>query len=428
MMNDIDAAEAIDTMAAMDRPIPSSAVCQYCATSALTKGARLPRGWKRLGGPICPACLGQRFVHRAIVLPIASPLDHTWVEFGSVLRVQWAATTQCANWLVTQLYARDVRRTAGETTLRPMPACYLYPEARAQFPAIVPINLTSLIQSVEQTYRRQRYELLWTGARSLATFCYPTPLPLHATSWRLEETAGGAIVAHVRGDHQWRALRLRGGAEFHKQRAWMSALSTGAALGGAGALYRIAARPADHRGAIARSRVLLKIAAYVPRPQRAASDRILVLGTSGSDLLIGRIAGRGVVVTLSGDQLRRGIAGFDVAMGRVQRDVAVSRRWIPAVRHALIARRADLSRRRARAVRTWCQQLGAAVARAAVDLRVGTVQYADEAREFGEDVVPWDLLRRSIACAVDGAGVTWLHLSGTRDDDRSQNPQVVEEV
>src|ERR1700741_4230594 len=96
-----------------------------------TGSRRIPAGWKRLQEQFwCPACLRERFVLRAIALPVSGPVDATWAELREALHTAFAETTRCANWLVTELYARDARREPGDARLRAMPRVYLYPDAR----------------------------------------------------------------------------------------------------------------------------------------------------------------------------------------------------------------------------------------------------------------------------------------------------------
>jgi hypothetical protein len=68
-------------------------------------------------------------VIRTIAMPIVEPIGATWPEFRSALTEAWGHVTRAANWMMTALYARDVRRQS-EGKIPPMPRVYLYPEAR----------------------------------------------------------------------------------------------------------------------------------------------------------------------------------------------------------------------------------------------------------------------------------------------------------
>ena len=140
-----------------------SVVCAGCAIdraqpiAARSGRPRVPAGWKRLRGQLwCPACKRQRFVLRAIALPVSGPYDGTWQDLRAALHEAFAETTRCANWLVTELYARDLARQPGDARLAKMPAAYLYPEARVRFPSLAPQTLASLEQQVQARYRAAR--------------------------------------------------------------------------------------------------------------------------------------------------------------------------------------------------------------------------------------------------------------------------------
>ena len=74
-----------------------------------------PTGWKKLGdATYCPQCWRKKYILRAITMPVSSPLDCSWDELRKALRSMWAQTTAASNWMMTELYARDVRRGSEE--------------------------------------------------------------------------------------------------------------------------------------------------------------------------------------------------------------------------------------------------------------------------------------------------------------------------
>src|ERR1035441_6419496 len=81
----------------------------------------------------CPQCWRKKYILRAITMPVASPLDCSWEELRKALRTMWAQTTAASNWIMTELYARDMRR-GSEEKMPPMARVCLYPQARARFP------------------------------------------------------------------------------------------------------------------------------------------------------------------------------------------------------------------------------------------------------------------------------------------------------
>ena len=62
------------------------------------------------GEAYCRTCKQTSYSLRAVIVPVVSPLSGSWAELRDELRVLWSETTRCANWLVSELYARDIRR------------------------------------------------------------------------------------------------------------------------------------------------------------------------------------------------------------------------------------------------------------------------------------------------------------------------------
>jgi hypothetical protein len=72
--------------------------CTYCSATG-THPTRLPRGWKRShdNQPICAKCWGERYVLRAVTIPVVGPVDGTWKELRDDLRDAWADATALSN-------------------------------------------------------------------------------------------------------------------------------------------------------------------------------------------------------------------------------------------------------------------------------------------------------------------------------------------
>lgn len=164
------------TIAAPPSP-PALYKCSACAAVQPKKSKRLPRGWKNKQGEyFCADCWKARHILRAISMPVVAPVDSTWEELRTALKLMWRETTRASNWMMTQCYTRDVRRvSADEEKLAPMPKIYLYPEARLLFPALPSQSVAALEQAITRKYRPLRYKIIWTAQMSLPVFRYPTP-------------------------------------------------------------------------------------------------------------------------------------------------------------------------------------------------------------------------------------------------------------
>src|SRR5215469_15352180 len=158
--------------------------CHKKRTARLTarNEPRTPAGWKKQEDQYyCDACWAKRYMLRAISIPVASPLDCSWQELRQALKLMWAETTRCANRIMTECYARDVRRTGAEREKMPsMPRIYLYPELRAEFPALPSQTVASLEHAAVAKYRAIRYKVIWTSSSALPNYRYPTPFPIPA--------------------------------------------------------------------------------------------------------------------------------------------------------------------------------------------------------------------------------------------------------
>src|SRR6516225_3570854 len=128
-------------------------ICAGCGKSdpAQRKSNRLPSRWKRIGEQTyCSVCIRQRLVLRAIIIRVAAIKDGTWEDFNDAMYKMWTQTTACSNWMMSQLYLRDVRRENGQTKLPAMPKIYLYPEARGLYPDLPSTSVAAHQQTLER--------------------------------------------------------------------------------------------------------------------------------------------------------------------------------------------------------------------------------------------------------------------------------------
>ena len=161
----------------MERQGTSVQECIACgAASKISK--RAPTGWKRRADELyCPGCWAKRYILRAISIPVSGPLDGDWKDLRASLRTMWDASTQASNWMITELYARDVRR-GDEPKMPSLPRIYLYPEARKRFPQLPSTTLAAIEKTVSSRYCGSRYKVIWTCQQSLpAIIPIPGSLP-----------------------------------------------------------------------------------------------------------------------------------------------------------------------------------------------------------------------------------------------------------
>jgi hypothetical protein len=251
----------------------------------------------------------MRYTLRSIAVPVVEPMGEDWSDFREALKEGWVQTTAAANWMMTELYVRDIRRD-GDEKMPPMQRAYLYPEARTRFPSLAPQTVVSIENGVQAAYRKARYEVLWTCSTSLPAFRYPRPLPVHNQSWE-PTLAGERPVVRVRLGGRWWQLRLKGGPRFHPQIEAYRQMVSGEAIRGELSLYRVRA----HDGKLAdrpnsdqkvKFTVMCRMVVWLPRAARPQkSDEILKVTTADDMLLIARNSRDECVWKYHGDHLRR---------------------------------------------------------------------------------------------------------------------------
>jgi hypothetical protein len=372
------------------RIIIACASCSMSRTVSPTPkgGPRLPTGWKRLGdATYCPQCWGKRYILRAITMSVSSPLDCSWDELRKALRTMWAQTTAASNWMMTELYTRDVRRGSDEK-ITPMARVYLYPEARARFPDLPSQSVASLEQSVQRKYRAVRYPVLWTAAKSLPTHRYPTPFPVPSQGWHATIEADQAIVSLRIGDARYR-LRLKRGPQFLRQMKAFSKIANGEAVAGELAIY-------DHDG------VLVKMAAWLPREEdKGVRADVLTVRTSKDCLLIAVNAKDEALWRYNGDHLRRWAGEHRTQLQRWSEDQKYEQRPVPS-----------FSQRRETTVRKFRDRMNSATHEIAAQLagyasrrHFARVRYDDSDHSYMGDGFPWYRLRSLIAEKLDARGI-----------------------
>ena len=382
--------------------------CGAVRAQPLTRAGRprVPAGWKLFGeSAYCRTCKGQAYVLRTMTVPIASPVDGSWVELREALRSAWSASTACANWMTTELYLRDARREPGATALPTMPRSYLYPEARRRFPSLTPAAVVALERELQQKYRAVRYELLWTGSRSLATHRYPYPLPISAAAWSLDLSNQAWHISFRLADKRWR-VRLRGGPGMRYQAAGLRQILNGTATAGALAIYQRPAHRGDHRpeGPRPQTRVMLRIPAWFPKETRRETSGILRVQTDPDHFLVA-IAGGTTMWTVNADHVRRWVMAHDRQRARLAIDSRADRR--SRYGHSGIHERLEqLSMRHRARLTTWTHTVSRQLIDYVVHHRYKGISYDDTERRYLHSF-PWESLRQHIQQKAERAGVTF---------------------
>jgi hypothetical protein len=368
------------------RKATTALTCSVCSKSR-EEGARLPRGWKHhRDQTYCEQCWGERYLLRAIVIPVVSPVDASWEELNQSLDSMFRATTQASNWMVTELAKRDVKRQSSEAKIPRMPQVYLYPEAREQFPDLPPQSIAALEQSVQRKYRSKRYDVIWRCAGSLPTYRYPQPFPVHNQSWWpiiVEDTP----QVTVRIAERKYTMRLKGGFRYRRQLASFRSICSGEAKYGELDLYQTGRD------------LLCKMVAWLPRREAQERLGVLYVRTAPDALLVAFNAKDEVLWRYNGNQVRRWAAEHAKQLQRWSEDTKAEERPLPG-----FAERRAAARKYHHRLNTSADQSASYLANYAARRKFATVEYDDSDTSYCGGYV-WFRLRERISMLLDERGI-----------------------
>jgi len=384
--------------------------CVVCETTrgmpaAKSGAARMPQGWKSLGDqPHCSKCKQTGYALRAVIAPVSGPVDRPWGDLREELRALWIESTRCANWIMTELYARDVRRQPDDDRLPAMAHVYLYPEARVLFPRLPAQAVAALVHTAQRRYRADRFALLWSRTASLATYRYPVAFTVPTQAWSLREQEGRWIVSVRLSDSRWRLL-LRGGPGMRRQASKLSQLVSGDAERGPLEIYQLPGPGGGRTSSNGGTRVMVKIAAWLPKIATGERSDAITVRTDAESLLCcqprWRIDPAPIRGVLAAEARRRASLLTNLSAARRARG---SR---PGGIEAALSELSRRSRQRlAEACRTYAAQLAAHVA----SRGAGVVHYDDRVRPELTHF-PWEQLRRRLAEKLDDRGIRFVHLN-----------------
>jgi hypothetical protein len=373
--------------------------CTKCKREHKATGKRLPVGWKRWRGDLyCNECRDSLFILRAISIPIAEPLDADWKALRGALKLMWRQTTQASNWIMTELYARDVRRGPADEKIPPMAKTYLYPEIRVKFPDLPPQTVASLEQAITRKYRAKRYEIIWTCASSLPTTRYPAPFPVHNQSWSIAEEDERPVVTARVGEQKIR-FKLRGGARFRRQLVSVGHMIDGSAIRGELALLE---KGTD---------IVCKMVAWLPRTEpKTGRAGVLIVRTMPDSLLVALNAKDDVLWTYNADHLVRWQAEHRNTLQRLAEDQKFEQRPVPSfeqLRDKLVERQYDR-------MRTAVQEIAAHLVGYAARRRFAAIRYNDGEHSFCQSF-PWFAMRDRIATVCGERNIVFEHVPASSE-------------
>jgi hypothetical protein len=390
-------------------------VCSQCGKERKTRATptgvpRTPPGWKHHDLYYCDECWRQKYVLRAITLPVAEPLSLSWEELRKILKVQWAQTTAAANRIMTECYARDVRRKPGDEKIPPMPKVYLYNELRAEFPDLPSQTVASLEQACQRKYRALRYQIVWTAGAALPTYRYPTPLPIPAQRW-IGWISQDKLMFRVKIGEDQVELRLKGGAQFRRQHGQFQTLARGEAVPGEAAIYQ--------RGPT----LLVKMVAWLPRPAaQTAAGGMLRVRTTRDSLLVAVNSKDESLWTYNGDHLRRWAAEHRKRLQRWSEDAKYESRPVPG----FAARRQAAAVKFRDRMNSATHEISAQLVGYALRRHYAGIEYDDTERGFCAQL-PWFRLRTLIAQKAQERSIEFV-VKGPAEEPAEEEKKIMEQT
>lgn len=370
-----------------------------CKTTA--KGnPKLPRGWKWIGGQAYSAkAFADHYVLRAITCHVVSPnvdgnaqeMKAAWKVLDEQLKEAWEKSTEAANWAAKRLWANDVVREPGAKKCPAMPAIYLYGERDWTGWAS---SAAAVLRTIEQNYRKRRYEIVWTGSAGVPFVRYPYPYPLHNATWNLEQDSGGSMVFGCRLPSGRIAVRLR--TKDKSGKFTMSSLKhliDNPDLRGEAAILR------KKDGAIA-----VKMVGYFPRQSRGEISGELRVRTDATSFLILLNEKDERLLVINGDWIRRKLAGHSSGLQRWREDQKSELRR-PKRKAKKSAEDMQLACLKMETrLKTFIDQTAAQIVGHAARRRLAKVTYNDDEKTYFHDFA-WGRLMERIATVCNREGI-----------------------
>lgn len=394
-----------------------------CKCQTVRTAKRLPPGAHAdvAGIRWCAACWHERYILRAVTIPVAGPVDGTWPELREALKTVFRATTRLRNWAVTELAKADVVRLPEMKKLPKPPRVYLYPGAREVAPEIDSGSTVAILHAVEGRWCKRRFNVVWLGNESLPNYRYDRAVyPVRSQDWKAVRGEDGEAMVSVRlAGRRW-LLRLRGGHQFHRQLAAHAKMVDGLAVISELSLSEERANGGDHRpqgtgrdggGNAMATRLMCKMVAWLPR--EAATERAGTLFVTSDPaagaLLVAVDAKQNRLWVLHANHVARWMAEHSRRLASWSDDAKLEAR---RGRRSFASRREAACQKQHRRMETACKQMAAQVVGYAIRRRFAAVQWVEPAERRLPQFC-WAALLDRIAVKCGEVGISFR--KGDRD-------------
>lgn len=382
---------------------------------------RPPGGWTVVAdGYWCGECWNEMYVPRVVTIGVTTD---DWEALRKTLKESFGAARSLANWAYSALLSQEPPRDPLAEKMPKKPNVYLYGLAKNHCPfwGLLPATLANtVLRQVESDYAADRYEVVWTGARSTRNYRYPVPLPIPEANYSITKTDDGysASLSVAGGQRITVALATR----KHQRRILDSLLSTPILRGACKVIesrsYADGEKNArvNGNGSPYSSRIRLMISYYAPRLTVPASlEGEWRVSTGPDSLLIAADADSQEVWRYHADHVKRITCRHADHLARLSRlsddRKAETRKPRRAAKPRLAMLDARSERDRSR-LRSACHEISAHLVAAAKRRKIARITYTDKDHSFCESF-PWAMLRGMIDQKSRQSRIIFDHANGS---------------
>ena len=366
---------------------------------------KLPRGWKWRGGKAYSSeSWNALYSLRAITVNVVSPningdnvvMKSAWNVLDQQLKNAWEKSTALANLTVRRLWSNDVTRSPGQVKCPPMPPITTYQKGEYDGWSQ---SAGAVIRTIEQCYRRKRYEIIWTGSAGIPTVRYPYPYPLHNASWNIEQSDGGEVIFGCRLPDCIVSLKLRTKDKCGKYRLdALRHLSKNPDLRCEASIYK------KRDGAL-----VVKLVGWFPKTVRELAGELIVRTDPASFVIVMNDRDERLLV-LNGDFIRRKMAAHWHGLQRWREDQKFEIRTPKRKNRKTAEDMQKHCRKMEDRVKSFIDESCAQIVGHAIRRKLAVVRYDDSCRSYFSDFA-WHRMATRLEAVCDREGISFEYAS-----------------
>lgn len=387
---------------------------------------RPPGGWTPVDdGHWCGECWADAYVTRVVTVGLmADDMD----VLREHLRNGFGAARSLANWAYSALLAAEPPRDPEAEKISKKPSVYLYGVAKEHCPfwgSLAANVANAILRQVESDYAADRYDLIWTGAKSARNYRYPYPLPIPEAGWTLEKNDDDQFEVSFglyAGSHGRVRAKL---AVRHHQREILQRLIDSPIVRGSCKViearqFNVAGTNdrENSNGSRFRSTMRVMITYYAPRDAVKNLQFKTWAVSTGPESLLAAVnveAGDGNVWRYNADHAKRIVCRHNDHLswlGRMSDDRKAETRKPRREAKPRLARLQSQVMKDKNRLRSVCHEIATHLVAAGVRRSITVLRYDDKDKSFCQSF-PWAMLRGMIAERCHKARIGFEHVNAT---------------